>query len=60
MALIMNTKKLVSRQLEEMAKHKWIESEKAGRDLGEQAMLDWIDKYLEKFQEEVVKDKEKS
>ncbi len=31
---------------EEILKHKWIESEKAGRDIGfERALLDWIRKY---------------
>jgi hypothetical protein len=31
---------------EEILKHKWIESEKAGYDIGfERALLDWIVKY---------------
>jgi len=31
---------------EEILRHKWIESEKAGRDIGfERALLDWIVKY---------------
>lgn len=31
---------------EEILKHKWIESEKAGRDIGfEQALTDWIVKH---------------
>jgi len=31
---------------EEILRHKWIESEKAGRDIGfERALLDWIMKY---------------
>ena len=31
---------------QEILKHKWIESEKAGRDVGfERAFLDWIVKY---------------
>ena len=31
---------------DEILKHKWIESEKAGRDIGfEKALLDWIMKY---------------
>ena len=31
---------------EEILKHKWIESEKAGEDIGfEKALLDWIVKY---------------
>ena len=32
---------------EEILKHKWIESEKAGRDIGfERALTDWIIKHL--------------
>lgn len=31
---------------EEILRHKWLESEKAGRDIGfEKALLDWILKY---------------
>lgn len=31
---------------EEILRHKWIESEKAGKDIGfERALLDWIIKY---------------
>ena len=31
---------------EEILRHKWIESEKAGRDIGfERALLDWIRKH---------------
>lgn len=44
----MKTKELITKQLDEMAKHKWIESEKVGYDLGEKAMLDWVDKYSHK------------
>ena len=30
----------------EILKHKWIESEKAGKDIGfEKALVDWIDKH---------------
>lgn len=32
-------------QIAEMEKHKWIESEKAGRDLGQEAYFDWIARY---------------
>jgi len=33
-------------QREEILKHKWFESEKAGRDIGfEQALTDWIIKH---------------
>jgi hypothetical protein len=32
----------MARQRDEINRHKWIESEKAGRDLGKDAVLDWI------------------
>jgi hypothetical protein len=35
---------------EEILKHKWIESEKAGHDIGfEQALTDWIIKHRSKW-----------
>jgi len=36
-------------QIEEMMRHKWIESEKAGYDLGESCHLEWIRKHGAKF-----------
>lgn len=36
-------------QLQEIQKHKWIESEKVGRDLGQEAVFDWIERYAEAF-----------
>lgn len=51
----MKTKDLIKKQLDEMSRHKWIESEKAGYDLGENAMLDWVDKYYEKFEKKLPK-----
>ena len=45
----MDTEVLVKKQMEEMAKHKWIESEKAGYDLGDAAYLDWVDKYIDRL-----------
>jgi hypothetical protein len=33
----------------EIEKHKWIESEKAGRDLGADAVIEWIMKYADRF-----------
>ena len=37
---------------EEILKHKWIESEKAGKDIGfEKALLDWIVKYRSAWRE---------
>jgi len=38
-------------QIREILKHKWIMSEKQGRDLGEEAVKDWIDKYAPDFRE---------
>ncbi|MBM3289376.1 MAG: hypothetical protein FJY92_04420 [Candidatus Hydrogenedentes bacterium] len=32
----------MAEQRAEIERHKWIESEKAGRDLGRDAVLDWI------------------
>jgi len=38
---------------EEILKHKWIESEKAGRDIGfERALTDWIVKHRSKWRKE--------
>lgn len=39
-------------QMTEMEKHRWIESEKVGYDLGEGAYLDWIKTHSKKFREE--------
>ena len=47
------------KQIDEILKHKWILSEKEGRDLGEQAVLDWVKKhaadYREYWEEELKK-----
>jgi hypothetical protein len=37
--------KMLADQREEILRHKWIESEKAQRDLGSEAVLDWIRRY---------------
>ena len=39
------------RQIEEMKKHKWIESQKAGRDLGEEAVRDWVNRFAQAFRD---------
>jgi hypothetical protein len=39
---------------EEMLRYKWIESEKAGRDLGQQALLEWVDKHAAAFHRTMV------
>lgn len=36
-------------QINEILKHKWIESEKAMKDLGNQAVFDWVTKYAAEF-----------
>jgi len=36
-------------QVSDILKHKWIMSEKHGRDLGEEAVKDWIDKHPADF-----------
>lgn len=36
-------------QLDEIRKHKWIESERAGRDLGQECCLEWIRLYAADF-----------
>jgi hypothetical protein len=42
---------ILRKELEEILKHKWIESEKAGYDLGDQAVWDWVQKYAHEFRE---------
>jgi hypothetical protein len=37
--------KMLAEEREEILRHKWIESEKAQRDLGAEAVLDWIYRY---------------
>ena len=42
---------------EEILKHKWIESEKAGKDIGfERALLDWIVKHRSQWREKRMKE----
>lgn len=44
---------------EEILRHKWIESEKAGFDIGfEKALLDWIVKHRSRWRAERLKNKE--
>lgn len=56
----MKTKELINKQLDEMAKHRWIESEKVGYDLGEKAMLDWVDKYSDQCNKKSLKKSKRS
>lgn len=41
----------MNEQINEINKHKWIESEKACKDLGEKAVYDWIVKFALSFRE---------
>jgi hypothetical protein len=42
---------------EEILKHKWIESEKAGKDIGfEKALLDWIVKHRSQWRERRIRE----
>ncbi|NQZ56715.1 MAG: hypothetical protein HRT88_04495 [Lentisphaeraceae bacterium] len=45
----MDTVFLIRLELGEMARYKWLESEKAGHDLGEEAMLEWVELYIDEF-----------
>jgi len=45
----MDLNEFLSLQNIEIERHKWIESEKAGRDLGFEAVIDWILKYADRF-----------
>ncbi len=45
----MDLKRYLEIQTREIDRHKWIESEKAGKDLGMDAAIDWIQKYADLF-----------
>jgi hypothetical protein len=46
---------------EEILKHKWIESEKAGADIGfEKALLDWIVKHRSNWRDKRMKEGSKA
>lgn len=47
----MDLKEYNQLQIDEMEKHKWIESEKAGYDVGPAAHIDWVKKYAAQFRE---------
>jgi hypothetical protein len=52
----MDLKRFLELQTREIEKHKWIESEKAGHDLGVDAVIDWILKYADQFSADFVRD----
>jgi hypothetical protein len=39
-------------QMELIQEHKWIMSEKMGYDVGDKAVLDWINTHSQRFREE--------
>jgi len=39
-------------QAYEITVHRWIESEKAGYDLGSEAELDWVRRFAKRFRDE--------
>ena len=43
--------RILALQRHEILRHKWIESEKARRDLGSDAALDWIQNHAAKWRE---------
>jgi len=50
----MTLHEFISLQLREIDRHKWIESQKAGRDLGEEAVFDWVLNYAEDFRRYIL------
>ncbi len=48
----MDVKEYLKLQSLEIERHKWIESEKAGKDLGMDAVIDWILKYADVFSDD--------
>ena len=50
----MTVTKFNSIQMQEMENHRWIESQKAGRDLGEYAYIDWVKKHAKQFRDETI------
>ncbi len=45
-------------QKKAMEEHKWLESEKAGHDLGQACLLDWIKDHAADFRREFIQKKE--
>ncbi|MEI7450383.1 MAG: hypothetical protein WCJ75_12245 [Desulfomonile sp.] len=54
----MDLKEYLEIQSREIERHKWIESEKAGRDLGTDAAIDWILKYADIFSDQLSRQSE--
>ncbi len=41
-------------QIQEIDRYKWIESQKAGYDLGDRAVYDWVERHAEAFRRHIV------
>jgi len=54
----MDMKQYLESQTREIERHKWIESEKAGKDLGTDAVIDWIIRYADMFSDFYYQQKE--
>ena len=48
--------KFMKDQIKEIEKYKWIESEKAGKDLGSNCCIEWIEKFARDFSEKYFKE----
>lgn len=46
---VFDFKRFMARQCEEICKHRWLESEKVGYDLGKMIEIAWVNKYAAKF-----------
>lgn len=51
----MDAKTYCMNQIEEIKRFKWIESQRAGRDLGEEAVRKWINKNAKNYRDEYNK-----
>ena len=52
----MKYRDFIALEIEEMRRHKWIQSEKAGHDLGPEALLDWAERHDRDFHRHVVEE----
>jgi hypothetical protein len=48
----MDMKSFCMYQVEEAKKYKWIQSQRAGRDLGEDAIREWVNKFAAQFRKD--------
>ncbi|MEW6349625.1 MAG: hypothetical protein AB1646_11235 [Thermodesulfobacteriota bacterium] len=53
----MDVKEYLEKQAREIERYKWIESERAGRDLGDEAVIRWIMLYAHEFSAEMARNR---